>query len=668
MNPLSRTLTFLATAAVSALFAAAAWYSTLPADVSGFSDVGKELFPEFDNVEKATELDVQDFDSQSKRLAEFSVKQDENDLWVIPSHHSYPAEAKDRLAKTATSLMGVRKKAVQSRSKDDWKRYGVVDPAASGSADAKERGTRLTLKDNSGNALVDLIVGNAVENRDGHFYVREPESNTTFIAELEVDLSAKFSDWIEPDLLKTTATNLVTITLDNYSINEQRGTVEKTELLEFAKTDLSPSGTWEMVGMDPETEQLDTSPIAAIATNLADLKIVGVRPKPEGLGGNMQINPAVKQILEMQMQQQGYFIGGDRDGKERLYSNDGELLAGDSNGVQYTLYFGEIARGTQRDIEVGLDAADSSDGDEDKETKDESSADEDSGPRRYLLVKVEFNEGLLGKKPIEPVKPQLPEILQQPAADAEPAKEGESTEEAADGDKATATEDASEASAEGPADDCGPVQEEPSQQPPADDPQPEPETKPEPKPESEPEQPQADETTTEPPKEAGTTQPGATESPAKTEPQTEQPTGEEPNGQPTQPAGTDEQPEQAKPVTPPEDPKVVAQRQYDAALAAYQTAKTAYDRDIKAWDNKVESGKKKADELFARFDRWYYVISSDSFEKFRITRNDVISEKTDEPAGGTPPGGLPGGLPGGGGFPGGIPGGLPPGLIPGGGQ
>lgn len=666
MNPLSRTLTFVATAAVSALFAAAAWYTTLPADVSGFSDVGKELFPEFDDVEKATELDVQDFDSQSKRLAEFSVKQDENDLWVIPSHHSYPAEAKDRLAKTATSLMGVRKKAVQSRSKDDWKRYGVVDPAASGSADAEERGTRLTLKDNSGNALVDLIVGNAVEDRDGHFYVREPESNTTFIAELEVDLSARFSDWIEPDLLKTTANNLVTITLDNYSINEQRGTVEKTELLEFAKTDLSPTGTWEMVGMDPKTEQLDTSPIAAIATNLADLKIVGVRPKPEGLGGNMQINPAVKQILEMQMQQQGYFIGGDRDGKERLYSNDGELLAGDSNGVQYTLYFGEIARGTQRDIEVGLDTADSNAGEQDEDTaedSDDSSADEEAGPRRYLLVKVEFNEGLLGKKPIEPVMPQLPEILKQPAADPEPAKEGEPTKEAGEGDQATAKEDSPEtAEPEESADDCGPVEEASSQQPPAADPEPEPE----PKTESEPAQPQADETT-EPPKEAGAEKTGVSESPAKTESPAEQPT-KEPNGNPAPQAATDEQPEQTEPATPPEDPRVVAQRQYDAAMAAYETAKTAYDRDIKAWNNKVESGQKKADELFARFDRWYYVISSDSFEKFRITRTDVISEKTDEPAEGAPPGGLPGGLPGGAGFPGGLPGGLPPGLIPGGGQ
>ena len=172
MNPLNRTLTFAATAGVTALLALAAWYSTQPSDVAGFSEVGKELFPEFDNVEKATALSVQDFDSKTKRLAEFSVKQDEDDLWVIPSHHNYPAEAEDRLARTATSLMGVRKKAVQSRSKDDWKRYGVVDPAASGSAKATERGTRLALKDSSGNPLVDLIVGNSVEGQSGRIQGR----------------------------------------------------------------------------------------------------------------------------------------------------------------------------------------------------------------------------------------------------------------------------------------------------------------------------------------------------------------------------------------------------------------------------------------------------------------------------------------------------------------
>ena len=163
MNPFSRTLIFAGVAAISALLAAGSWYATQPSDVAGFGDVGQEFFPDFDDVVKATSLSVVDYDSDQKESASFSVEQNDDGLWVIPSHHSYPAEAEDRLAKTATSLMGVRKSAVQSRSKDDWKRYGVVDPDASGAATAEERGTRLTLSDGSGNPLVDLIVGNEVD-------------------------------------------------------------------------------------------------------------------------------------------------------------------------------------------------------------------------------------------------------------------------------------------------------------------------------------------------------------------------------------------------------------------------------------------------------------------------------------------------------------------------
>lgn len=636
MNPLNRTLTFAATAGVTAVVALASWYSTQPAEVSGFSEVGKELFPDFNNVEQATDLEVQDYDSKSKRLASFSVKQNDDNLWVIPSHHSYPAEAKDRLAQTATSLMGVRKKAVQSRSKDDWKRYGVVDPAASGSAKAEERGTRLTLRDTDGNSLVDLIVGNAVENRDGHFYVREPETNTTFIAEMSVDLSAKFSDWIEPDLLKTTANDLIAITLDNYSINEQQGTIEKTELLDFAKTDLSPTGTWEMVGLDPEKEELDTSPISTIATNLAGLKIVGVRPKPKGLNSNMRIDPTVKQILQMQMQAQGYFIAADREGNERLYSNDGELVAGDSSGVQYTLYFGEIARGTQQDIEVGLDG----EADTDDEEKEEAATEDDSGPNRYLLVKVEFNDALLGEKPIEPLEPQLPEILR---PSEEPAGEEKSGDSAAQETSETPQE--SENSEDEP-DDCGPQEDEPAQE-------------------------------DESPKKIEPTQedtPAASEQTATTEetgdgqtPGEEAAPAQEAVGEATEQSSADsgeatetkpQQTEAAAQEAPKEDPKVVARRQYDAALAAYRGAMSEYERELKAYESKVETGQKKADELYARFDRWYYVISSESFEKFRVTRKDVVSAKSDKDtpaADGAAPGGLPQGLPNG----------LPPGLIPG---
>ena len=288
MNPTSRTLTFAAVAGVSVLLATVAWFASKPSSVAGFGEVGQEFFADFADPTRATSLTVVDYDGDEQESQTFSVTQNDDGLWVIPSHHNYPAEAEDRLAKTATSLLGLKKTAVQSRSTDDWKLYGVVDPSEKGAATSDERGTRLTLSDGSDNALVDLIKGNQVEGLSGSYYVREPAKDTTYIAQLDVELSAKFSDWIEPDLLKINQTDIVKVVVDNYSINEQRGTIEKKELLQFTKKDLETSGDWELDGLNEEAEELDKSPISTIATNLDQLKIVGVRPKPEGLDDNMR--------------------------------------------------------------------------------------------------------------------------------------------------------------------------------------------------------------------------------------------------------------------------------------------------------------------------------------------------------------------------------------------
>ncbi|MGB4708803.1 MAG: DUF4340 domain-containing protein [Fuerstiella sp.] len=611
MNPSSRTFAFVAAAGLSALAAFGAWYSTQPSSVSGFADVGTEFFTDFDDPTKATSLAVVDYDSTEKDVQTFSVKQNDDGLWVIPSHHNYPAEAEDRLAKTATSLLGLKKTAVQSRSKDDWKLYGVAAPDADGAATGEERGTRLTLSDGSGNPLVDLIIGKPVEGRSGSFYVREPEKNTTYIAQLNVDLSAKFSDWIEPDLLKITQTDLVKIVLDNYSIDEQQETVNKKEVLEFEKEKLETSGKWTLANLKDESEEFDASPIQSIATNLDQLKIVGVRPKPQGLDDNMRINPAVKQILQMQMQAQGYFIGGDKDGKERLYSNEGELIAGTNNGVQYTLYFGEIARGSGKDIEVGLAADEKKEDtkDESDKTADEESGEED-GPRRYLLVKVNFNEALLGEKPVAPIEPTKPEILNEAAPEKSAPVEAAPGANKKDESKAETTE------TESPVDSCDP-QDEPTTEPTVETPATE-----------SPAQPATQEETSPAKPEPATTQePAAT--PQKTE---EVKSGDTAKAEDAPPKNT-EQPatksdaEDAKPEEPKEDPKQIAQQQYDAAMGLYETEKKAYEEDLKKFEDKVKAGQEKVKELSTRFAGWYYVISSDSFEKFRIERKDVVSTK-----------------------------------------
>ena len=155
MNTTNRTLIFAAVAAVAVLSAVGVKYINRPVANADFADVGDEFFREFTDPLKATSLSVAKYDAEAKEPMAFSVKQDDKGLWVIPSHHDYPAEAADRLARTASSFIGAKKMALQSRNKDDWGRYGVADPEddVAVDADAKDgekdesRGTRVTLRD-----------------------------------------------------------------------------------------------------------------------------------------------------------------------------------------------------------------------------------------------------------------------------------------------------------------------------------------------------------------------------------------------------------------------------------------------------------------------------------------------------------------------------------------
>jgi hypothetical protein len=86
-------------------------------------------------------------------------------------------------------------------------------------------------------------------------------------------------------------------------------------------------------------------------------------------------------------------------------------------------------------------------------------------------------------------------------------------------------------------------------------------------------------------------------------------------------------------------------------MGEYEAAKAGFEGAVKAWESKAKEGKKKADELSERFGAWYYVISAESFEKFKLTRDAVVGPK-EEPkpadgagapgAGGPPSFDLPG--------------------------
>jgi hypothetical protein len=106
------------------------------------------------------------------------------------------------------------------------------------------------------------------------------------------------------------------------------------------------------------------------------LEIVGVRPKPEGLSGNLRQAFEERTITNADlqtMQSRGFYPTQAGD----MLSNEGELLVRTEESVLYTLRFGEILYGSGNAVAIG----------------DETSDDEETGvgENRYVLITAEFD-------------------------------------------------------------------------------------------------------------------------------------------------------------------------------------------------------------------------------------------------------------------------------------
>ncbi|HEU4364847.1 MAG TPA: DUF4340 domain-containing protein, partial [Candidatus Krumholzibacteria bacterium] len=165
-----------------------------------FFDQGETFFPDFTDPNAATTLEVVDWDEEKGGAIPFKVTS-QGGRWTIPSHDDYPADGKDRLAKTAASLIGVTKDDFRTDNTADHEACGVVDPLDADQASARGRGKRITIKGENGVVLADLIVGKAFEGREGFRLVRVPGEKRVYGARINVDISTTFKDWIESDLM-----------------------------------------------------------------------------------------------------------------------------------------------------------------------------------------------------------------------------------------------------------------------------------------------------------------------------------------------------------------------------------------------------------------------------------------------------------------------------------
>lgn len=565
MNESGRTVTYVIVAAVAV---GLAWLLSPPGEITPeelrTAKVGTEFYPEFTDPNSATSIRVVDFDDAKATSRGFGVSF-ENGKWTIPSHHNYPADGADRLAKTAASALHIKREELASNSKQFHEQLGVIDPLDEDKTKLKGRGQRITIKKGD-DTLVDLIVGKAAPNRNGFYFIRKPNEDATYVAKLSLNLSTKFSDWVETDLLKLNRDDLTEIVQDNYSIDRQRGALIPGDINTLRRD--KPADPWKLDGLDETKEEVDVAKVNAMLGALDDLKLAGVRPKPKGLRPDLTFEEGVdnafeKQALMLDLQRRGFFGARDpKTGKPRLYSNEGELLAATNKGIVYTLKFGDVFLADEAEIEVGAskEAEDAEKEGTDAEAKAKAALGKQ--PSRYLFVVARFDEKHLGERPVDPGP--FNESGEAAPPVVRPKEKSDKTEAGEAPDKPAPDKPDEAKKPEGGDDNCAPGI--------GDD--------------DEPKAPAA---------------------------------GDK--------ADKNQGDSDGKKAAPEKSAEELKKEQLGKAKKEHEDKVKKYKSDLAAFEDKVTAGKKQADELNARFGDWYYVISAENFNKLHVSRKELVKEK-----------------------------------------
>ena len=343
-------------------------------EIEEIGRTGEPYFEVFDSTQ-AVSLQVTAFDPESASPLDFRVERNQQQQWVIPSHHNYPADAQDRLGATAASVMGMRRGALETRWVEDHAKYGVVNPRQDSLSisDVEGVGTRITIMlEDASEAVVDVIVGKKVEGQPSDYFVRAPDEDEVYITTLaSIDLSAKFSDRINTDLLDVQGGDINQVTVYDYEVDESEGTLSETEVSQLTRED--STADWQLEGLEDEALEVDPDALTDIISALDNFEIAGVRPKQEGLTADLALDmerilaePAAtrnafaqRMVSEINrdLLSRGFRLQPGQSGEPddiSLLALQGELRAATNEGLDYRLYFGRAFAGSQDDLEIGL--------------------------------------------------------------------------------------------------------------------------------------------------------------------------------------------------------------------------------------------------------------------------------------------------------------------------
>ena len=379
--------------------------------------INTDLFDEFDDPSIAGGLRIVRYDQDLGQKHNFEVVRNKSGAWSIPSHSGYPADAADQMRQAALCLVGLKVLGVATSDPGEHQLFGVIDPDQD-ELTLGEKGVGLLVRfeDDKGTSLADLIIGKPVRDAPEQRFVRIPGQDLVYAVEFDADqLSTKFQDWIESDLLQLNTFDVQRVAIQDYSVvTTTEGMVEERrfdatvtfnttdsdwELNDFVTYRRRKDGQSEPVPAELlPSEELNATKLNDLKTALGDLKIVDVRRKPGGLKADLTTeqeflkDPQTYQSLV----QLGYIPDTRVQNKIRLLAASGEVHVLMAGGYEYVLRFGNVATG---------------------ETESDGAA-----LNRYLFVTTRVNPSAIPKPQLDSLPEDAPATSSSGADDTEEAQ------------------------------------------------------------------------------------------------------------------------------------------------------------------------------------------------------------------------------------------------------
>ena len=555
------------------------------------SQVNKPLFAKFTDPGLAASVTISKIKEELGELVEFEItKHPDTGIWVIPSHDSYPADAGDRVRDASTALIDLLPIDILSMSSSDQRTYGVIEPSQDIEAAEQGVGLLITMKDESGNKIAELIIGKEGRTKgddDVLYFVRKPTEDAVYVAKIDPLLfSTKFEDWIKKDLLELDALNISAISVRDYTVphevlNSQQGIQIRPDPenlkrrmeadVNWNDTDakwalgklVTYQGTTPITSALDELEELNTQKLNDLKNAVADLEIVGVRKKPDGLRADLRAGQDFlnKEDSLISLQTVGFFPWPVNKELE-LFAENGELAVATKNGVQYLLRFGRTA---------GIE------GDSEKMS-------------RFLMVTARIDESQFADLPAA-----IRSTFDDNAGDAKIGPTPADTDSKNSNDQETETAKEKNSKPPQPPAPCGIEEEEKGK---------------EKKKAAEKKQEKTPDSTA-----------GKKADPVKKE--NESPKKDAADTKDKKSPKSNEEP--AKKTTKPAADKQ-KKTQTPAEAAAAETAAKEAQRKQDELRQKYIDARAKVARLNYRFGDWYYIISEDEYRKIHITRKDLIQE------------------------------------------